>query len=145
AETPFGVTDKFGHGGFYGGCAVFAAQLAHTFCAHRIRGELGVEIADGLSRNPDIRGNQTLQRATAFPVARVAEAGGREDQAFGVHVDGFGGQAGVAAAKVQVVGNGAGETDQFSFKEDRRIDEDVLQVLAARVRVIGDVEVAFFQ
>ena len=60
---------------------------------------------------------------------------------FGVDVDRLRGEARIAAAEVEMVGDRAGEGDELALDEDRRINEHVLQVLPARVRIVGDIEV----
>ena len=72
----------------------------------------------------------------------VGIARGRNDDAFGVHVDRVRRHAGIAAAEIEMVRHGAGEGDDAAVDEDRREDEDVLQMLAAAVGVVVDVEIA---
>ena len=72
----------------------------------------------------------------------VGVARGRNDDAFGVHVDRIRRHAGIAAAEIEMMRHRAGEGDDAAVDEDRREDEDVLQVLAAAVGIVVDVEVA---
>ena len=123
---------------------VARAQLCHARRPDRVGRELGIEIADGLRRHAHIRGDEPLERASA-PIARVGVARGRNDDAFGMHVDRVRRHAGIAAAEIEMVCHGAGEGDDAAVGEDRREDEDVLQVLAATVGIVVDVEIAWLE
>ena len=72
----------------------------------------------------------------------VGVARRRDDDALGVHIDRVRRHARIAAAEIEMVRRRAGERDQFALDEDRREDEHVLQVLAAAVGIVVDVEVA---
>ena len=54
----------------------------------------------------------------------------------------FGCEARVAAPEIKMMRHGSGEGDELPVDKDWRVDEHVLQALAARVRIVRDVEVA---
>ena len=120
------------------------AQLLNALAADRVGGELCVEIPNGLIRNSDVGGHQALQRP-AVPVPLEVVDRRRKDNALRVDIDGIRGKTRIASAQIQVVRYRTGESDQFAVHEDRREDENVLEVLAAPVRIIVDVEIPFTQ
>ena len=141
-EPALRVAHQLAHDGQHLPRTVSRAEFSHARHPNGIGRELGVEVADGLRRHAYIRGNEPLERASV-PIARVGISRGRNDDAFGVHVDRIRRHAGIAAAEIEMVCHGAGEGDDAAIDEDRREDEDVLQVLAATVGVIVDVEIAW--
>ena len=140
-KPALGIGHQFFHGVRDRCHAITRAQFSHARLTNRIGRELRVEVTDRLRGNPYIRRHEPFQRS-AIPVARVSISRGRYDDAFGMHIDGVGRHAGIAAAQVEVVRHRAGERDDTFPKKNRREYENVLEVLATTVGVVVDVEIA---
>ena len=142
ARQALGIVQQVLGGGQHGVFAEALQQLDETGLAGVVGGQLGVEVAQHQVGRAHVEADELLQHAVAEVLLEVELEQG-DTQALGVDIDGAGVGPGGAAADVDVVAERGAERHQLVVVEHRREDQDVVQVLAAAVRVVGDEPLAW--
>ena len=112
-------------------------QALHQLAAAHHGGDLGVEIADDDLRQPDIGGDDLLYR----PIAEVLlgiDAHGRQNQPFLEQLGRVRVGPGDRPADFEMMADAAREGGQPVTVEDRQDEDDIVQMLAVLIGIVGD-------
>ena len=99
------------------------------------RDDLCVQIPDRLVRHPRIGADHLLQHGIELAVVHGELDAGKQHSVvedFRRAAD----DAGIDAAKIEVMGNGACDSDPLVVHEDRHEERDIVEVLAPVVRIV---------
>ncbi len=139
-RAPLRVVEQLRHRGHDRGVAVARDERLEPAGPGRVRRDLGAEVTRSLVLRPDLREDQ-LEDVVDDPPG-LDDLDRRDDHALLEHLAEGADRGRRAAADVDVVGEIRDVAEQLSVGEDRRDQADVVQVDAARERVVRDDHVA---
>ena len=136
ARATLGVVEQLLHRGDDRRVAMAPDERLEPPRAGRVRRDLGAEVARGLVLGADL-GEDQGEDVVDDP-SRLDDLDGRDDHALLEDLPEGADRRRCASADVDVVGEVRDEPEQHAFDEHGRDEADVVQVDAARIRVVRD-------